>query len=81
MKRSFGAEQARAQLPRILDEAYRGRSTVVTKHGRPYAAIVPAKEALRRGTGASVLALRGSGRGLWGRNPAGYVARMRKEWK
>jgi prevent-host-death family protein len=36
-----GAKEARNQLPHLLDEAETGRSTVIAKHGRPVAALVP----------------------------------------
>jgi prevent-host-death family protein len=36
-----GAEEARNELPHLLDEAEKGRSTVITKHGRPVAALAP----------------------------------------
>jgi antitoxin (DNA-binding transcriptional repressor) of toxin-antitoxin stability system len=37
MKRK-GAEEARKQLPELLDAAEKGESTVITRHGRPVAA-------------------------------------------
>ena len=36
-----GAEEARNQLPDLLDAAEKGRSTIITRHGRPVAALVP----------------------------------------
>jgi len=36
-----GAEEARNQLPDLLDGAEKGRSTIITRHGRPVAALVP----------------------------------------
>jgi prevent-host-death family protein len=36
-----GAEEARNQLPDLLDAAKQGRSTIITRHGRPVAALVP----------------------------------------
>ena len=35
-----GAEEARNQLPDLLDAAEKGRSTIITRHGRPVAALV-----------------------------------------
>lgn len=76
--RQLGAEAARQRLPDVLDRASRGESTLITKHGKPYAAVVPPDGASRR-TQVSVVALRGSGKGLWGK--AGrHVARLRDEW-
>jgi prevent-host-death family protein len=36
-----GAEEARNQLPHLLDAAEKGESTIISKHGRPVAALVP----------------------------------------
>jgi prevent-host-death family protein len=36
-----GAEEARNQLPELLDAAEKGRSTIITRHGRPVAALMP----------------------------------------
>ena len=37
----YGLEQARAQLPLIASEAVAGYSTVITRHGKPVADLVP----------------------------------------
>lgn len=74
-----GVQSARAEFPRLLDEAERGRSTLITRHGRVVAAIVPpAKTALPGQLPLSPLA--GSGRGLWGRDSRRALRRMRDEW-
>ncbi|TMK40166.1 MAG: type II toxin-antitoxin system Phd/YefM family antitoxin [Alphaproteobacteria bacterium] len=39
--RRKGAKEARNQLPALLDAAEKGQSTIVTKYGRPVAALVP----------------------------------------
>jgi prevent-host-death family protein len=36
-----GAEDARNQLPRLLEAAEEGQSTVITKRGRPVTALIP----------------------------------------
>jgi prevent-host-death family protein len=72
-----GAEEARSQLPELLDAAANGRSTIITKHGRPVAALVPLNEYDARGRQQSILPLSGSGRGLWGRAGLGN---LRDEW-
>ncbi|MBV8934411.1 MAG: type II toxin-antitoxin system Phd/YefM family antitoxin [Alphaproteobacteria bacterium] len=36
-----GVEEARNQLPALLDAAEKGRSTVITRRGVPIAALVP----------------------------------------
>jgi prevent-host-death family protein len=76
-----GAEQARATLPELLDQAHRGRVTVITKRGRPYAALVPAERARSGARRLPLLSLRGSGAGLWGDDSRALVARMRDEWE
>ena len=32
-----GAEEARSQLPELLNAAQRGQQTIITRHGRPVA--------------------------------------------
>ena len=79
VKRS-GVEQARKNLPALLEQASRGQPSVVTKHGRVYAAIVPAHY-LRLRRGPNILGLRGSGKGLWGRSVARTIQGLRTEWE
>ena len=81
---SYGLEQARIQLPHIVAEAHAGLRSVITKHGKPYAAIVPlqdlALEPTQSPAGESFLALRGTGRGLWGADVGQTVDDLRNEW-
>ena len=85
---SYGLEQARIQLPAIIANAHSGVASVITRHGKPYAAVVPLKdlEKLRgaaRGAlsaSSSLLALRGTGQGLWGANVGQTIAKLRGEW-
>ena len=73
-----GAEEARKRLPEILARAHRGGTvTIVTRHGVPYAAIVPVSQVAREAP--RLTALRGSGHGCYG-EVAEYVARLRDEW-
>jgi prevent-host-death family protein len=76
---SKGAEEARQQLPAILSAAESGRTTLITRHGRSVAAVVPASAVNRRAS-VSLLALAGTGRGMWGQGSARTIARMRDEW-
>jgi prevent-host-death family protein len=76
---SKGAEEARQQLPAILSAAESGRTTIITRHGRSVAAVVPAS-VVKRPVQVSLLALAGTGRGMWGQGSARTVARMRDEW-
>lgn len=80
---TIGIEQGRNTLPQLALRAFGGEPSVLTKHGKPYAAIVPLEmlEAARRAqTGSSgFLALRGTGKDLWGTEPAWLIAQMRDE--
>lgn len=83
----YGLEQARAQLPLIASEAHAGHASVITRHGKPVAVVVPvaqweqAQQPPSPPTGPGLLALRGTGRGLWGEDPARAVADLRDEWE
>ena len=75
-----GAEDARSQLPELLAAAEKGRSTIITRHGRPVAALVPI-EAYGAGIRQqSLVPVAGSGRGLWGKNSTRTLRKLRDEW-
>ena len=78
-QRKCGAEEARANLPQLLELAHHGTRTVITRHGKPYAALVPVEEARVRRR-PSLLSLAGSGAGLWGEDSTRAVRKMREEW-
>jgi antitoxin (DNA-binding transcriptional repressor) of toxin-antitoxin stability system len=73
-----GVEEARSQLPALLADAEKGRATIITRHGRSIAAITPVALAGKRQRPLSPLA--GSGRGLWGKESAKTLRRLRGEW-
>jgi len=78
--RRKGAEQARNQLPQLLEAAERGQPTIITKRGRPVAALMPIDSL---GTGARqqpLTPLAGSGRGLWGKSSTRAIGKLRDEW-
>jgi prevent-host-death family protein len=77
---SKGAEEARSQLPDLLEAAENGRSTVITRHGRPVAALVPLRAYHAAASQLSLCPLRGSGRGLWGKESARTIRELRDEW-
>jgi len=79
-RRCSGVEEARQNLPSLLADANAGKPVVITKHGKPYAAIVPLEALPDAQTGPSFHALRGSGAGLWGDDAAAWIDRMRDEW-
>lgn len=77
-----GAEEARNQLPDLLNDAERGRSTVITRHGKPVAALVPIKDFKEKpAKPVSILDLEGSGRGLWGKDSTAFIRKLRDEWE
>jgi prevent-host-death family protein len=75
-----GAEEARNQLPALLAEAEKGRATIITRHGRSVAAIVPIARVAGGQRQKSLLRLAGSGRGLWGGDSVRTLRRLRNEW-
>ncbi len=85
----YGLEQARIQLPALVAQAGVGVTSVITRHGKPVAAVVPmqaheqslAANARKRSGVNSVLSLRGSGKGMWGTSPSQTVADLRDEWE
>ena len=75
-----GAEEARNQLPDLLDAAEKGQPTLITKRGRPVAALMPVEAydaALRQ---EPLLPVAGSGRGLWGKSSGRTIRKLRDEW-
>lgn len=80
MTKKIGSEQARQQLPRLLDEARRGQTTIVTKWGKPYAAIVPLDAVPPEKEVRSIAALAGSASGVYG-DAAEHVRRERDTWE
>jgi len=80
-KRTKGVQQARQELPALVEAAHRGSRTMITKHGKPYAAIVPVDEAMKNSRGVTVAQLRGTGRKIWKLDAAEEVSRLRDEWR
>ncbi len=76
----LGVEQARSQLRALLVEAMKGRSTVITRHGKSVAAIVPIDRLAASGAQRTLLAIAGSGKGLWGANSGASIRQLRGEW-
>jgi prevent-host-death family protein len=74
-----GSEEARNELPSLLEEAEDGRATIITRRGRPVAALVPLGQ-YRSNRQQSLLTLEGSGRGLWGKTSATAIKKLRDEW-
>lgn len=80
---SYGLEQARIQLPAIIANAHAGVASIITRHGKPYAAVVPVQDFQKLHAAdvtPGLLALRGTGRGLWGSHVGQTIAELRDEW-
>jgi prevent-host-death family protein len=75
-----GSEEARNELPTLLEEAQSGRATIITRRGRPVAALVPLSQYHTRHGQQSLLNLEGTARGLWGKNSTGTIKKLRDEW-
>jgi prevent-host-death family protein len=75
-----GAEEARNQLPALLEAAENGRATIITKHGRAVAAIVPVEAYEASGRQQPLVPVEGSGRGLWGDDSTRTLRDLRDEW-
>jgi prevent-host-death family protein len=82
MTETKGAEEARNTLPSLLERAEKGISTVISRHGRRVAAIVPIEvyDAIERSQQRSLLSLVGTGRGLWGEDSSRTIRELRDEW-
>lgn len=77
----YGLEQARIRFPEIVANANAGEYCIITKHGKPFAAVVPLENLPKEPKSAvSLLSLKGSGRGLWGPNPSQFIDGLRHEW-
>lgn len=75
-----GAEEARKQLPALIAAAAAGRITVITRHGRAVAAMVSADSISASRSQAPLTSIAGTGKGLWGKQSARLIARLRDEW-
>lgn len=75
-----GSEEARNELPTLIEQAERGRATIITRHGRPVAALVPMAQFRHSDRQQSLLAQEGAGRGLWGKKSDSAIKKLRDEW-
>ena len=75
-----GAEEARNRFPQLLEAAERGEATIITRHGRPVAAVVPIGAYHAAVRQEPLLPVAGSGHGLWGKDSTRTIRRLRNEW-
>jgi prevent-host-death family protein len=78
--RQKGAEDARNQLPELLAAAENGESTIITKRGKPVAALMPIAAYATNSRQQPLSPLAGSGRGLWGNSSSRTLRKLRDEW-
>lgn len=74
------AGEARNEFLELLQAAECGQSTIITRQGRPVAALVPIETFESLARQKSILPLEGSGRSLWGKNSSRGLRTLRKEW-
>lgn len=81
MPQRRGAEAARNELPQLLQCAEQGQTTLITRRGRPVAALVPIGQ-LHSGAPRQKLltSLVGTGRGLWGPDSLATLQKLHDEW-
>jgi prevent-host-death family protein len=75
-----GAEEARKQLPALVAAAAEGRTTIITRHGRAVAAVVPAESISRATKQSPITPIAGTGKGLWEKDSTLSIAKLRDEW-
>lgn len=78
--RQKGAEDARNRLPELLTAAENGEATIITKRGKPVAALMPIAAYAAGSRQAPLSPLAGSGRELWGKSSSRTLRRLRDEW-
>ena len=81
---TYGVAEAKNNFTHLLDRVQEGEKITITRHGKPYAAVVSIEDMEKTQTTLAatpgVLALRGTGKGLWGRSTGATVAELRDEW-
>jgi prevent-host-death family protein len=75
-----GSEDARNELPSLIEAAEGGHATIITRRGRPVAALVPVDAYLHGHRQQSLLPLEGSGQSQWGKNSKRTIEKLRDEW-
>ena len=77
----YGLEQARMRFPEIVANANAGQYCIITKHGKPVAAVIPLADLPKEQKSKfNFLSLKGTGRGLWGTDTGQFITDLRNEW-
>ena len=74
---TIGLAQARSAWSRLAAPAHAGEPVLLTRYGKPCAALVPTQMLVKPRPRVRFLALRGSGKGLWGDSPEQTLAASR----
>jgi len=75
-----GCGDARKELPSLIKAAEGGRATIITRRGRPVAALVPLAAFRDHHRQRWLLPLEGSGAGRWRRHSGRALSKLRGEW-
>lgn len=76
----IGTKKAHHQFSALLNAAKKDQPTIITRHGRAIAALIPIDAYSIGIRQESMLPLIGSSRGLWGKNSARMLCKWRDEW-
>ena len=81
MANTKSVREAHREFSRLSDAAERGDVTVITRRGRPVAALMPIhdqKVSVRRQL--PITHLRGTGKGMWGKDSRRFIRKLRSVW-
>lgn len=83
--KTYDLKQPAAHLSRIVRDVQTGQTSLLTMRGVPVAALVSVEQWQRTmpevSSDAGILALRGTGRGLWNAGSETTIATLRAEWQ
>ena len=77
---TYSVAEAKNKLSELIDRALNGEGVLITRHGKPVAALVPIEaygSAVRQ---QPLVPVEASGRGLWGKPSSRTLRRLRDEW-
>jgi len=81
MANTKSVREARREFSRLLDAAERGDVTVITRRGRPVAALMPIHDhEVSERRQLPITDLMGTGKGMWGKDSRRFMRKVRNEW-
>jgi len=81
MAHRMRAEQARQHFAELIATAEKGGVTIIERHGKARAMVVPMTSVPSGPSAVTITALAGTGAGLWGTDPARTIEGLREEWE